>query len=158
MSRKILVIDDDQSMCELLHDSLQQRGWEAVWRLRAEHGLELAGRQSFDAVITDINLEQMSGIELCRQLTEIQPDTPVIMVTGSAMVSSAIAALRAGASDFITKPIEMRQLEHVLSRAVQHRELREQVRRSSAGAGGGPGLGELAGESRAMLEDRKSVV
>ena len=116
MSRQILVIDDDQSMCELIQDSLQRNGWEVTWRLRGDEGLELVREQAFDVVITDVNLEQMSGLDLCRNLTENRPDTPVIVITAYGNMSSAIAAIRAGAYDFINKPIDMAQLAHVIDR------------------------------------------
>jgi len=113
MSRRILVIDDDQSMCELVQDSLQRNGWEVTWRLRGDEGLELVREQNFDVVITDVNLEQMNGLDLCRNLTENRPDTPVIVITAFGNMSSAIAAIRAGAYDFINKPLDMAQLSHV---------------------------------------------
>ncbi len=152
MSRRILVIDDDQSMCELLQESLQRNGWEVVWRLRGEEGLELVREQNFDVVITDVNLEHMSGLDLCRNLTENRPDTPVIVITAFGNMSSAIAAIRAGAYDFINKPIDITQLAHVIERAVQHRHLREEVKRLRDASDVGPGRGGLAGESRAMLK------
>src|SRR5262245_45970084 len=152
MSRRILVIDDDQSMCELIQESLQRNGWEVIWRLRGDEGLELVREQNFDVVITDVNLEQMNGLDLCRNLTENRPDTPVIVITAFGNMSSAIAAIRAGAYDFINKPIDMAQLSHVIDRAVQHRHLREEVKRLREGSETNPGKGGLQGESRAMLK------
>jgi two-component system response regulator HydG len=152
MSRRILVIDDDQSMCELIQDSLQRNGWEVTWRLRGDEGLELVREQTFDVVITDVNLEQMNGLDLCRNLTENRPDTPVIVITAFGNMSSAIAAIRAGAYDFINKPIDMAQLSHVIDRAVQHRHLREEVKRLREASEISPGKGGLQGESRAMLK------
>jgi len=151
MSRRILVIDDDRSMCELIEDGLQRNGWDVTWSLRGEEGLELARQQAFDVVITDVNLEHMSGHDLCRNLTESHADTPVIVITAFGNMSSAIAAIRAGAYDFINKPIDMAQLAHVVDRAAQHRHLREEVKRLREASGSGPTKGGLAGESRAML-------
>src|SRR3954447_7045136 len=79
MSTRILVIDDDQSMCELIQESLQRSGWQVEWRMRGDEGLELFRGRDFDVVITDLNLDNMSGIDLCRNLTENRPDTPVIV-------------------------------------------------------------------------------
>jgi len=152
MSRRILVIDDDQSMCELIQDSLQRNGWEVIWRLRGDEGLELVREQNLDVVITDVNLEPMNGIELCRNLTENRPDTPVIVITAFGNMSAAIAAIRAGAYDFINKPIDMAQLSHVIDRAVQHRHLREEVKRLREASEISPGKGGLQGESRAILK------
>jgi len=151
MSRQILVIDDDQSMCELIHARLQSDGWEITWRLRGDEGLELAREQSFDVVITDLNLEEMSGLDLCRKLTENRPDIPVIVMTAYGNMSSAIDAIRAGARDFIDKPFDLAQLAHVVERAAQYRHLGEEVKRLRQAFTMGGGRGDLKGESRAML-------
>src|SRR5688572_24071727 len=153
MSTRILVIDDDQSMCELLQESLGRSGWQDEWRTRGDEGLELIRERDFDVVITDVNLENMSGHDLCRNLTENRPDTPVIVITAFGNMSSAIAAIRAGAYDFINKPLDMAQLAHVIDRAMQHRHLREEVKRLTHEASKtGRGVGSLTGESRAMLK------
>jgi DNA-binding NtrC family response regulator len=153
MSMRILVIDDDQSMCELIQDSLQANGWQVDWRVRGEEGLELCKEKDFDVVITDVNLEHMNGLDLCKNLTENRPDIPVIVITAFGNMSSAISAIRAGAYDFINKPIDMAALAHVIDRAVQHRHLREEVKRLTSAAGKSDrGVGELRGDSRAMLK------
>jgi two-component system response regulator HydG len=152
MSTRILVIDDDQDMCELIQHGLSQSGHAVEWRLRGDEGLELLRERDFDVVITDVNLESMSGLDICRRVTENRPGTPVIVITAFGNMTSAIGAIRAGAYDFINKPIEMLALSHAVERAVQHRHLREEVTRlehevSSAAAG----VGALLGESRAMM-------
>ena len=153
MTTRILVIDDDRSMCELIQESLQRNGWHVAWRTQGDEGLELMREESFDVVITDVNLENMSGHDLCRNLTENRPDTPVIVITAFGNMSSAISAIRAGAYDFINKPIDMAQLAHVIDRAVQHRHLREEVKRlRQEKSGSEAGMGGLGGESRAMLK------
>ena len=153
MTTRILVIDDDRSMCELIQDSLQRNGWYVAWRTQGDEGLELLREESFDVVITDVNLENMSGLDLCRNLTENRPNTPVIVITAFGNMSSAIAAIRAGAYDFINKPIDMAQLAHVIDRAVQHRHLREEVKRlRQVASASNSGMGGLGGESRAMLK------
>ena len=149
MSRRILVIDDDQSMCELIADSLKQNGWKVVWRLRGDEGLALAREGDFEVVITDINLEQLSGHDLCRSLATERPDLPVIVITAFGDMSSAIAAIRAGAYDFINKPMDMNQLASTIHRAVQHRQLRAEVKRLREAS---EGQGELEGESRVIRE------
>ena len=153
MRTRILVIDDDQSMCELLQESLEKRGWQVEWRTRGDEGLALVRETDFDVIITDVNLGNMSGHDLCRNLTEKRPDTPVVVITAFGNMSSAISAIRAGAYDFINKPIDMAQLAHVIDRAVQHRYLCEEVKRLTSGSSKpGGGVGALAGESRAMRE------
>jgi two-component system response regulator HydG len=152
MSTQVLVIDDDQSMCELIAEVLASRGYSVEWRMRGDEGLELLRERDFDVVITDVNLDTMNGLDLCRIVTENRPDTPVIVITAFGDMSSAITAIRAGAYDFINKPMDMTSLTHAIERAVQHRHLRERVRRLRGTAQAHPGISELTGGSRAMLK------
>ncbi|HVZ37365.1 MAG TPA: sigma-54 dependent transcriptional regulator, partial [Polyangiaceae bacterium] len=152
MKTKILVIDDDRDMCELIQEGLQRNGWSVDWRTRGDEGLALIDDESFDVVITDVNLENMSGLDLCRRLTENRPDMPVIVITAFGNMASAIAAIRAGAYDFINKPVDMAQLSLVIERALRHRHLREEVKRLTreVSTSGNQGMSGLSGESRAM--------
>jgi two-component system response regulator HydG len=149
-----LVIDDDRDMCELLEESLGRAGYRVTWRTRGEEGLDLLRDQDFDVIITDLNLDGASGIDLCKRFTENRPDTPVIVITGFGDMTAAISAIRAGAHDFITKPIDMTVLERAIERATQHRHLREEVKRLSRATTEGEAngaLGSLIGASRPML-------
>jgi DNA-binding NtrC family response regulator len=133
MDTRILVIDDDQSMCELIRDHFQgQTGdarCEVEWRLSGDEGLDLVRDNDFDVVIADINLESMNGLDLCRKLRENRPDTPVIMITAFGSMANAVAAIRAGAFDFINKPIELPALAQAVERAARHRALVDKIRR-----------------------------
>jgi two-component system response regulator AtoC len=155
MQTRILVIDDDRDMCELLEESLGRAGYSVMWRTRGEEGLDLLRDQDFDVIITDLNLDGASGIDLCKRFTENRPDTPVIVITAFGDMSAAIGAIRAGAHDFINKPLDMTVLERAIERATQHRHLREEVKRLSRASAGetstGGALGALTGTSRAML-------
>jgi DNA-binding NtrC family response regulator len=149
---KILVIDDDESMCKLIEDGLTTRGAEVEWRLCGEEALELLKEKEFDVVVTDINLDSMNGLELCQKVTENRPDIPVVVITAFGSMSSAITAIRAGAYDFINKPIELGALAHVVERAVENRQLREAVKRLNGEVTVSKRrAGDLMGESRAML-------
>jgi two-component system, NtrC family, response regulator AtoC len=162
MQTRILVIDDDRDMCELLEESLGRGGYQVTWRTRGDEGIDLLREQDFDVIITDLNLDGQSGIDLCKRFTENRPDTPVILITAFGDMTATINAIRAGAHDFINKPIDMTVLERAIERATQHRHLREEVKRLSRAAApdqervdqGGlelAGLGSLIGSSRAML-------
>jgi DNA-binding NtrC family response regulator len=154
MQTRILVIDDDRDMCELLEESLGRAGYQVTWRTRGDEGLDVLRDQDFDVIITDINLDGQSGLDLCQRFTENRPDTPVIVITGFGDMSTAISAIRAGAHDFINKPIDMTVLEKAIERATQHRHLREEVKRlsrSSSAPAEANVLGSLIGSSRAML-------
>jgi len=151
MRARILVIDDDRDMCELLQERLGAAGYEVSWRQQADDGVELLQEQDFDVVITDLNLDGASGLDICRRFKENRPNTPVIVITGFGDMTAAIAAIRAGAYDFLSKPIDMTLLEHAIERSLQQGHLREQVRRlKQAEVPPAETLGSLIGTSRAM--------
>jgi two-component system response regulator AtoC len=152
MQKRLLVIDDDENVCALIRESLERSGWQVEWRLRGDEGIQLARQRLFELVLVDINLESMSGLELCQQLTQERPDTPVIVITAFGNMMSAVGALRAGASDFINKPMDMAALAHVIDRTVQHQALRKEVKRLQEQAvSSSRGPSALTGESPGML-------
>jgi len=151
MKARILVIDDDRSMCDLLQERLEAVDFQVVWRLSAQEGLAVLEEEDFDAVITDLSLEGASGIEICQRCRENRPNVPVIVITGFGDMDRAIDAIRAGASDFISKPVDMTILQHALERSLRDRHLREQIRRlTQREVPRIESFGSLIGTSRAM--------
>jgi two-component system response regulator HydG len=129
MQRRILIIDDDRSMCEVLESELRRREFEVTSVTSPQDALARFEREDFGLVITDVNMADMSGVELCKQLVSRREDMPVIVVTAYANMETAIAAIRAGAYDFVTKPFDMDELALTIERALKHRALREEVKR-----------------------------
>ncbi len=150
MSVPILLIDDEQSMCEMVADALRPHGYEVKWTTKGSEGLEWLAEREFDAIITDLNLPGSSGLEICRRVTERVPDLPVIVVTAFGDMQAAISAIRAGAYDFINKPLELEALAHAVKRATQHRQLRREVRRLTEEGGKEWQHSELVGDSPPM--------
>src|SRR5689334_23946610 len=105
MSGSILVVDDDADTRELIVDSLVRRGYTATSVATGNDALEAVRHTDLDVVVTDYQLGGMTGIDLCRRLSELRPDLPVIVLTGHGNMELAVASIRAGAYDFITKPI-----------------------------------------------------
>src|SRR5262245_40292341 len=101
----VLLVDDDRSLCELLCARLNQHGVPTRSFGSAEEALALTEDHEFDAVVTDLSMAGMDGIDLCRLLSATRPDVPVIVMTAHGTLETAIAAIRAGAYDFITKPV-----------------------------------------------------
>ena len=128
MRGKILIVDDDQMMCEMLEDDLKRHGFHPTSYLSAEKALDALKTESFDVLLTDMNLPDMNGIELCERVATNRPDIPVIVITAFGSMETAIAAIRAGAYDFVTKPIDTEFLVLVLDRAVNHHGLQEKVK------------------------------
>src|SRR5439155_7331193 len=121
---RVLVVDDDVDVCALLEARLGGRGFEVAWTTSAQAALDSLATAEVDAVLTDIKMGRMSGLELCERLVASRPDLPVVVMTAFGTIETAIAAIRAGAYDFVTKPVEIDALVVALERAVEHRALR----------------------------------
>jgi DNA-binding NtrC family response regulator len=150
MRGKILIVDDEQMMCEMLEDDLKRYGFHPTWYISAEKALDALKTKSFDVLLTDLNLPGMNGIELCERIVANRPDIPVIVITAFGSMETAIAAIRAGAYDFVTKPIDTDFLAIALDRAVKHRTLKEKVKLLSEALKKSHRFDELIGESSPM--------
>jgi two-component system response regulator HydG len=146
----VLVVDDDRSMCETLEVVLAQRGFAVRWTTDAAEIPALLGTDEADVVLTDLNMRGASGLDVCERVAASHPDVPVIVITAFGSLETAIAAIRAGAYDFITKPPEIDALVVALERAVQHRTLRAEVKRLRRAVEAGTRFGPALGGSPAM--------
>jgi DNA-binding NtrC family response regulator len=156
VSGRVLVVDDDPAMLELLRDRLPRNGFEVLLEGAAESALARIGREPVDAVVTDVRMSAVDGIVLCERITASHPHVPVIVITAFGDLDTAIAAIRAGAHDFLPKPFEVEELAFRIRRAVQHVRLHEEVRRLRE-AVQPPDVGALLGESAAMQELRQLI-
>lgn len=129
MSHHILVVEDDLDMRTELDRVLKKRGFQVTLCENAERALEAVASTLFDAVVTDINMRGTNGIELCDRIVRSHRNLPVIIVTGFGTMETAIATMRAGAFDFLTKPFNTEQLVLVVGRAIEHFQLKEEVKR-----------------------------
>jgi DNA-binding NtrC family response regulator len=150
MSARVLIVDDEQSMCELVHEALCKRGYAAAWRTLPDQALALLESEAFDVVLTDLDMHAMNGLELCERIVSSRPDVPVVVVTAFGSIETAIGAIRAGAYDFVTKPVEMSALALVVDRAVQHRMLEQEVKRLRQAVASEQPPGGMIGTSAAM--------
>ncbi|MBL8909248.1 MAG: sigma-54-dependent Fis family transcriptional regulator [Archangium sp.] len=155
-ARRILIVDDDKDLLSLLKVSLARRDFEIVTASTAEEGLAALAESRFSAVVTDLNMPNTNGIELCSRVVQNRPDTPVIVITAFGNLDTAISAIRVGAYDFLTKPFEIDALALALERALSHFSLREEVkvlRRAQESRSGR----ELLGESPAIERARSLI-
>src|SRR5437879_13545773 len=102
---RVLVVDDDLDVCALLEARLAGRGFEVAWTTSAQAALDSLATAEVDAVLTDIKMARMSGLELCERIVASRPDLPVVVMTAFGTPAAAIAAIRAGAYDVVTKPV-----------------------------------------------------
>jgi response regulator RpfG family c-di-GMP phosphodiesterase len=119
---RLLIADDDQEIRAVLHECLCAR-YECRAVDSAEAALSLLRLERFDLIISDITMGGLSGLELVPQALGITPDTVIIMISGGQTVEHAIAAMRAGAFDYLTKPFDLAQVEAAVARALEHRAL-----------------------------------
>ncbi len=146
----LLVVDDDADMRAMLQAALQSRGHGVELASNLHEALDVLHDHDVDTVITDLKLDGESGLTVCRKSAELRPDVPVIVITAFGSMDSAVAAIRAGAYDFINKPIDLEALTLTVRRAVEHHRLKRELQRlKESGARRGP-LGRLVGDSPPM--------
>ncbi|MGW8192857.1 MAG: sigma-54-dependent transcriptional regulator [Desulforhopalus sp.] len=152
MKGKILIIEDDQDMCDMLSVGLGRRGYSVSTYTCGTAGLSAVQSQYSDAVIADIHLPDKNGLEICKAIASNQPDLPVIIMTAFGSMDTAIAAIRVGAYDFVTKPLDLDILALSLDRAVHYRNLQETVKKLRRAVNHPQTFDNLIGESPAMDE------
>ncbi|HEX7078463.1 MAG TPA: sigma-54 dependent transcriptional regulator [Candidatus Eisenbacteria bacterium] len=125
----VLIVDDEFSVRDSLTHWFEKDGYRTGSAADGKEALRLLQEVPWDAVLLDIKMPGMDGLELQRRIREIDPELPVIMITAFASVDSAVRALKEGAFDYVTKPIDPDDLSHLVRRAVERRRLqRENVR------------------------------
>ena len=119
---RILIVDDEREITEILADLLSDE-YECLKAGSAEDALTCLRESEFHLVISDITMPGMSGLDMIPHVKQLSPDTVVVMISGMQTVESAIGALRLGAFDYLMKPFDLRQVEAVVKRALEHHEL-----------------------------------
>lgn len=147
---RILVVDDESAMVQTLARGLGKRGFSVIAEASGPRALEHIEREELDAVLTDLAMRPMGGLELCERSRALRPDLPVLVLTAFGSMETAVAALRIGAYDFLSKPVDLDVAEHALRRAVEARRLRGELRRLREGEASRARFVELVGESPAM--------
>lgn len=149
----ILIVDDDESTCRTLALTLNKAGYETEIAGTGSQALEKAGTKPFNAVLLDIKLPDIEGIELLEPLNEKYPDTAVIMITAYASVETAVEALNKGAWAYITKPLNLDELLHTtLKHAIEKQRLLEEKRRMEKA------LQESEQKYRSIFEESKDTI
>jgi two-component system response regulator HydG len=150
MKDRILLVDDDPNQCDLVGALLERLDCSVTSTTSPTEALELVEARDFDVVLTDIDMAGMNGTELCSRIGATRPDVPVIMVTGVGSMETAVAAIRAGAYDFITKPVDPNLVGLAIARAMAHRRLRAELRQLREVANEARGPMEMIGDGPAM--------
>ncbi len=123
MSNKILIVDDEKSQRELLGGYLKKRGHAIHTAQHGQEALEILRQQAIDLVLTDMRMPELDGAELLKQIKALNPNIDVIMMTAYGSIEDATEAMKNGAVDYITKPVDLEQLDLTISRALEHKQL-----------------------------------
>jgi DNA-binding NtrC family response regulator len=139
-------------MREMLSSLFKERGLFVEEAASADAALALAAEQDFDAVLSDVRMPGLSGVELVGQLRRMRPATPVVLMTAFGSIDSAVEAMRSGAFDYLTKPFEPDAVIFAVERALEHRALALENAELRRAVGQTAALGDLVGKSAAMRE------
>ena len=154
---RLLVADDDAELRALLGEALDGWGYEAGLAADGAEAVELARRQLFDAALLDINMPGLDGLQLLEALKRHDPAIDVVMMTGDPAVSTAVQALKAGAWDYLVKPLNLDELQHLLRRLLEKRLLSREVADLRSRLGEHLATKELVSASPAMARVKALV-
>jgi two-component system NtrC family response regulator len=147
----ILVVDDDASLRRVLKMQLEEAGYQVALAATGEEALGALNQRRPDLVITDLRMPGTGGMDLLRHIREQHPDTTVIIITAFGTVETAVEAMKAGAYDYVTKPIDYTALALVVHRAMERQSLMEEVRKLRSALDLRYGFESIIGESPALL-------
>jgi two-component system NtrC family response regulator len=132
--RVILVVDDEEAQRKVLAGFLRKRGFGVVAAAGVDEALKVAAARTIDLALTDLRMPEKGGIELLEGLHAVNPEIPVVVITAFGTVASAVAAMKRGAADYLTKPVDLDELEVLVTRTLErhalvseNRELRQQL-------------------------------
>jgi DNA-binding NtrC family response regulator len=126
MDKRLIIVEDEETLCESLKRVLSREGYGVDTASSAEAALEMLGRSAYDLIITDIILPGMNGIELLRSVREKNPEQIIVVMTAYASLETAVEALRAGAYDYIVKPVMHEEIKQIVRNAIRQKTLQRE--------------------------------
>ena len=150
MKFTILIIDDEKNIREGLGAAFEMEGYEVRLAANGKEGLDCIAKGDIDLVITDLRMDGISGEEVLRRVTTETPGIPVIVLTGHGSIDAAVDAMRNGAYDFLTKPLNLDRLSMLVKRALERRELSLQHTQLKAEVSSAHTLDNMIGKSGEM--------
>ena len=154
---KILVVDDEKSIRDLLSAALSQWGYQVFLATSGPESLGMLKGQLLDAALIDIRMPDMDGIDLLRELKRYDSSMEVVIMTGYPTVTTAVEALKEGAYDYLTKPLIIDELKHLLARLIERRFLRKEVNTLRSRLGEQLAVNELVGVSPQLQAVKEMV-
>jgi two-component system NtrC family response regulator len=151
IGKRVLVVEDEENLRRVTQLKLQQAGYEATTAEDGTEALEILSRSPQDLVLTDLKMPGMSGIELLNNIKQTYPEIIVIVITAYGTIESAVEAMRMGAYDYIMKPVSAEALKLVISRALEHHQLQEEVRSLRSAIDRKYGFENIVGKAKNLL-------
>ncbi len=155
--RTVLVVDDESFVRDSLLALLEAEGCRTLGAATGHEALGILARERVDLVATDLQMPDGDGMELLEEVRATDPDLPVLVLTGVGTVPDAVRAMKAGAADFIQKPVDPDQFVHLVTRAIDRRRLLSEVRHLRHEVRDLRGPEEMVGDSPAMREIRAAI-
>jgi two-component system response regulator AtoC len=154
---RIMIADDDEASCRLFAKVLTGEGYQVEWVQTGEAVCTRLQEEAYDLLVVDVRMPGMTGLEVTRTVRQECPSLPVVVMTAFGSMETAIEAIREGAFDYISKPINLEELKNVVSRALAKRAQGDSGRKNKEGNDNDEPLGTVVGSSPAMVEVYKTV-
>ena len=148
----LLVADDDAVARDLLGEALGREGYRVAIAASGEECVRLAESEPFDMALVDLRMPGLDGLSVLKRLAAIQPDLPVVILTAFAAIDTAIEAVNAGASDYLSKPFRMEEIKIVVRRTLEARRLATEHSLDTRAPQARRHVGNLVGQSHQMAE------
>lgn len=147
----ILVVDDNKEICGILKEFLEQAGYRAYTAYNGKEAMDIISNNVIDVVISDLRMPEMDGIELIKNIKSFDPTIDVVMLTGYPSINTAVEAVKLGAYDYLTKPVDFRKLRVILEKLLEQRALKRRVSLLEKKLSGDYVFEGMVGQSLTML-------
>ena len=157
MTPKILIVDDETAHCQMLEVVLKAEKYATQRAQDGQSAIEAVKERFYDLILMDIRMNRVGGIEALEKIKEISPDIPIIMMTAYGSVDTAVQAMRSGAYDYLTKPLDIDELKILVAKALRHHQLEKENIFLKEQLGSRFDFSNIIGRSRAMKELLETV-
>ena len=157
MTPKILIVDDETAHCQMLEAVLKAEKYTTQRAQDGQSAIEAVKERFYDLILMDIRMNRVGGIEALEKIKEISPDIPIIMMTAYASIDTAVQAMRSGAYDYLTKPLDIDELKILVAKALRHHQLEKENIFLKEQLGSRFDFSNIIGRSRTMKELLETV-
>src|SRR3989442_8816912 len=157
MRPRVLVVDDDKDVGEFLRDALSAWSYDVTRVVSGREAVDLISRQIFDAALVDIWMPEMDGLQVLDEMNRHDPGLVVVMMPGNPMIETAVQALKSGAYDYLIKPLNLDELQHLMQQVLEKRFLSREVHSLRSRLADHLAVKDLIGSSPGMTRVKEVV-